>query len=262
MTLALAQSLIRNKGYNRDDVILSYQTWANGSPTGMGVNTRCLFKGIKTTKGFWSRHAKGLAGKLSGARAPLTDAKSNGSLMRCSPLALLKGYNAVDQDVNLTNPTDINIECSRLYIKALRLLHKGNSPESVYDKIKLLASELLQEVFEMIDAGTERSVLDMKGYVVHAFYCAMLSLVMIKDSFAHVIDHIINLGGDTDTNAAIAGALIGMYLGFDKMMAETVTMENYVIMTSVEPTDSECPTDALYTPDKIELIAKELVDIF
>ena len=45
-------------------------------------------------------------------------------------------------------------------------------------------------------------------------------------------------------------------------MAETVTMENYVIMTSVEPTDSECPTDALYTPDKIELIAKELVDIF
>ncbi len=49
MTLTLACSLIRNQGFNREDVILSYARWAQGSGTKKGCsfqgkNTRRLFK--------------------------------------------------------------------------------------------------------------------------------------------------------------------------------------------------------------------------
>ena len=59
--------------------------------------------------------------------------------MRCSPLSLLKGYDGIIQDVDLTNPTTVNQDCTALYVKALRLLQKGNDPFKVYEKIKDLA---------------------------------------------------------------------------------------------------------------------------
>jgi ADP-ribosyl-[dinitrogen reductase] hydrolase len=266
MTFALAQSLIRKKEYNQDDVILSYQHWANTTGTGMDVNIRSLFKGVETVRGFWGRHARGIEGILSGARSRLIDTKSNGSLMRCSPLSLLKGYDGIIQDVDLTNPTTVNQDCTALYVKALRLLQKGNDPFKVYEKIKDLASDPdVKQVFQTIDTGTKRDILEMKGYVVHSFYCAMLSLVMIGRSlrtFAKVIDYIIRLGGDTDTNAAIVGALIGSYMGFDKMMTEKITKENYDIMISMDPSKGGCPIDERYMPTRIKDIAEELVSIF
>ena len=52
MTLSLANSLVRNKCYHRDDVIVSYMNWANSNCPYMGTNTRELFKGVKTINGY------------------------------------------------------------------------------------------------------------------------------------------------------------------------------------------------------------------
>lgn len=281
MTLALAQSLVRMKRYDRDDVILSYQHWANTNATGMGVNTRSLFKNVKTVKGFESRYVKGMKGELSGAKSPLTDARSNGSLMRCSPLSLLEGYDAVIQDVNLTNPTVVNQDCAILYITTLRFLHQGHLPIPIYNTIKKMAqTPEAKEVFQQIDDFKTRDILVLKGYVIHSFYCAMLTLVTMGTSlgerrregvsngdhesstYAEMIDNIIRMGGDTDTNAAIAGAVIGSYYGFDKIMLEPITKENYDIIISMDPSEGDCPVDDRYMPARVEEVANALSEIF
>src|SRR5579871_3586909 len=83
MSLALARSLINNKGYKEDSVISEYLKWANSGIRYMGRNTRQLFKGIKTISTYQKRLSQATSGPAS------TWTQSNGSLMRCSSLAVL-----------------------------------------------------------------------------------------------------------------------------------------------------------------------------
>jgi ADP-ribosylglycohydrolase len=79
MTLALCHALISGSGYDADRVALAYMAWANDGTFAMGRNTRALFKGVTTLKGFQSRCCKNRT----------TACQSNGALMRCCPLVLL-----------------------------------------------------------------------------------------------------------------------------------------------------------------------------
>ena len=75
MTLTLANQIIKDKGYNRDNIILAYEKWAATGKM-MGKNTRALFKGVKTVKGYQNRYDKIFS-------APITEwTQSNGSLNR------------------------------------------------------------------------------------------------------------------------------------------------------------------------------------
>ena len=75
MSITLIQSIVKNKAYIEDDVILSYINWCNISNF-LGRNTRQLFKGIKTIKGYKNRYIK----------KDMSNNQSNGSLMRATPL--------------------------------------------------------------------------------------------------------------------------------------------------------------------------------
>ena len=55
MMLTLLRSLLRNSGFNEDDVILSYLRLANSQTPMLDINTQKLFKGIKTLKGYKNR---------------------------------------------------------------------------------------------------------------------------------------------------------------------------------------------------------------
>ena len=57
MTLTLANQIIKDKDYNRNNVILAYEEWAKNSKM-LGKNTRALFKGVKTVKGYEGRYNK------------------------------------------------------------------------------------------------------------------------------------------------------------------------------------------------------------
>lgn len=54
------------------------------------------------------------------------------------------------------------------------------------------------------------------GYVVHALETALWSF-LTTDSYIDCVLTAINLGGDTDTRAAIAGSLAGMYYGIESI---------------------------------------------
>jgi ADP-ribosyl-[dinitrogen reductase] hydrolase len=214
MTIQLLESLIESKGvYNVDNTILKYLEWANLGKTPMGKNTRALMKGVKTIKGFRNRQKK----------IDTTGVQSNGSLMRCVPLAFIgsEWRAASDEDVSLTNNNNVNRECSILYLSAMRFLISG-------EPLEIRCTQPV--IKKAIRSALNGEILDVsikKGWVVHALYVAFITLLQTK-SFEEGMDFIAEhfIKGDTDTIMAISGGLLGACYGFEKISAEKKTRVN------------------------------------
>lgn len=236
MTLYNMRSVIKNYGYKRDSIILAYQEWANTSKA-IGKNTRYLFKGVKTINGFEKRWKK----KFENSQEK-ENCQSNGALMRCSMLALLCDDNMLIQDVNLTNPNQICIDAELLYAECIRNTVIGKSTDEILDELinKDYCAPVLQ-VLEEICNGTKRDIKQKgKGWVLHTLYCALWAWYYY-DSFQEGIDYIIRLGGDTDTNGAVAGALLGAKLGFKHMCKEERTKQNIEIIRNTDLSQGDYP---------------------
>lgn len=221
MDLALLRQLLYDGVYNQDNVTMAYLRWANSGGWSIGKNTAELLRGVKTLKGYKGRVAKVLA-------LPINErSQSNGTLMRCAPLALLTDDNAVLLDVNITNPNPINQEVGLLYVQALREALAGVDAVTIYNNCKQRASApIIKELFASIDQQQVRNVADQKGWCVHAFWVAMVTLICFTD-YSEAMKWIITIkGSDTDTNACIAGALLGAVLGFEKLAEDPQTKEN------------------------------------
>lgn len=262
MTIALAQSIVNAGGkYSRDEAILQYIDWANSRPLGMGVNTRKLFGGIKSkgkraiatyekhrSKRFDPTHKDGISPK---------DAQSNGSLMRCAPLALSPGknYENVIADVDLTNPNDVNREAGVIYVKLLRELLFGGMKG-----IDPLGSAKQPQIIEAIQQARNKDLRDVmkigKGWVVHAFYCAVYCLLNFDD-YTEAINWVIRLGGDTDTNAAIAGSLMGAKIGYP-FLIDAKLEPNLLIMLQADTKDGNFPRPKKYTPAQFLPLSESL----
>nr|QBK91769.1 MAG: ADP-ribosylglycohydrolase [Pithovirus LCPAC304] len=251
MSIALARSIIQNGGvYSRSKAILQYIEWANSKPMGMGHNTRKLFTTIKfkaksAINTYEAHYAKRFNPALKDGISK-KDAQSNGSLMRCAALALSPGtnYKNVVDDVNLTNPNVINRECGVIYVKILRELLFG---ELGVDPLETAKQPKIQEAIRQAKNKEVRDVRSIgKGWVVHAFYCAVYCLLNFED-YASAIDWVIRLGGDTDTNAAIAGSLMGAKVGYP-MLTDPEVEPNLVLLLSADPDQGEYPRPEKYHP--------------
>ena len=60
----------------------------------------------------------------------------------------------------------------------------------------------------------------------------------------------------------VAGAIIGSCHGFNKMMEDSVTKENYDIVMAMDPSEGDFSVDDRYLPRQVEKVAKDLVSIF
>jgi len=243
MALCNLRSIIRNRGYNREDVILSYLRWAETSKA-MGKNTRALMKGVKTVNGYQSRW-----NKIFQNTDVATWTQSNGSLMRCSMLAFLPNYiDVIIMDCMITNPHVINIHCNLAYSIALRYTAMG------IDKKKIIETLTIQNEYLTIYPDVKEVILNAvsnrdfsrnlkavgKGWVLHALYCAFWGWYHFE-SYQEPIDIIIKQGGDTDTNAAITGALIGANLGYNKLLQEERTKFNINVVRNADFNQGENP---------------------
>lgn len=163
MSMSLLGSIYKNNGdYVREDVIKSYIEWANSGVKMIGINTRKLFKGIKTVKGYEKRHSKLSMEEIS---------QSNGSLMRAYPLALVEDDDVVKIDCSLSNPNPINEDCNMLYIKILKNILIGKSKKY---NIKLLQDfkgdvSITSAISQAINKEPRNINGSGKGWVLHAF---------------------------------------------------------------------------------------------
>nr|QBK93460.1 MAG: ADP-ribosylglycohydrolase [Pithovirus LCPAC404] len=245
LSLALCSTLIEHRCYNENAAILAYLQWANTKPQ-MGRNTRKLFAGIKTIRGYRNRWKKEFES------IPESEvSQSNGCLMRCSPLSVLDNWKeAVKLDCRISNPTSICIAACTVYVGSIRDLFNGSTVDEVLDNaIDQSESKEISSVLRDVKENKDRNVKGKtKGWILHAIYCAY-SALMLDTSFNKSINFVINKGGDTDTNAAIAGAMLGARYGFEKLISNGVTEENIRMILKCDTNDGNLgPRPIMYHP--------------
>lgn len=263
MSLALLRALLSNDmKFHRDTVLKNYMEWANSGAM-LGKNTRKLFKGVKTIKGYEKRFNDINEEEKSSMQ-------SNGSLMRCSPLALIVNYNDcmkdIEEDVYLTNPNKVNSNIGSIYVSFLRILLTGEGLEPINAFIDQYTFEdkldTIKEIKELfLDLSSDkRDVTDkkVKGWVCSAFYIAIKALQRF-DVFQDAMDFVIgeHPGSDTDTNGAIAGALLGAKLGYKVISQENRTKVNIERLNSYFSTSTRDRKYSLLDIDEIVKVVDE-----
>lgn len=212
MAIAVLESIIRNKGYDKDAALAGYQDWLQSGPFDCGHTI-----GSALRSGF-----------------PSDTSRSNGSMMRCSTIAAwgagVSGQVALDalyDDATVTHADPVAIYGTVLYGMAIRyaIMFSPNGRET-FDYVKSLATklEVPQTVMEYISRAEDARPCDQdegyqSGYCMVAFQHALHSLIS-GETFAESLTNTILTGGDTDTNAAIVGALLGSVVG-----AEAIPLE-------------------------------------
>ena len=162
----------------------------------------------------------------SGLRGePNPDSQANGALMRISPLGIFcwnldleSTSRFAQQDAALTHPHPVCLQANALFAMAISHLISGRrSPRDTYEDIKVWATEMKVEKTLMraiLDApdSVPADYVSLQGWVIIAFQNALWQLLNAPSFEEGVVDTVMR-GGDTDTNAAIAGALLGAAYG-------------------------------------------------
>ena len=141
----------------------------------------------------------------------------NGALMRIAPLAftnstLIKDIaREVSELTKITHAHDRCIATNVIYITYLRLILKGVDKVDAYKKVceKYKSFDILRgDLADNIDSDT----LSGRGFCVSTLNTAIWA-VLSSESYKECILKAINIGDDTDTTAAVAGALAGAVYG-------------------------------------------------
>ena len=198
MTIALAASLF-SCGSDPIDQITRYISWWQ---TGKySVNGHCFDIGTQTERAlrYYMDHQSFMHE---------SDRSGNGSLMRVSALSLfglqmpMNEFNRMVHDSVIT--THNNPEC---------ITYTTRYAHFVRDII--LDDTIVMDNIRTIVANEDVSSYEshVNGYIHGSYYLSLRGFVETS-SFMELMDHMITLGGDTDTNACIAGVLGGAHYGY------------------------------------------------
>lgn len=147
------------------------------------------------------------------------DAQGNGAMMRAAPHGVMAGdageaaENAW-REAALTHPSWEACASSALVAAIVTNLLEGTSPEEALEaSFALLESrdqpgKRVREVMRPLESYEH----DPGGWTVYTTRLALLCLLDAPD-FRSGVEDVVRLGGDADTNGAIAGALLGARFG-------------------------------------------------
>ena len=255
MSSALVSALLDGKGkYDQKRAVKKYVQWANSKPFGMGRNTRDLFLKVKRV----SEYRKRLEEKMAEPEYRWT--QSNGCLMRAAPLALAANpLEAARLDCEATNPHPICVNACVVYVGVLRtILASPRRDPKFHLHLKRVAfhlaekDEVRQTLESALNHGTLRDVGTQKGWVLHGLWCAFRALILVNMpgyALRNIVTWVVMQGGDTDTNAAIAGAMAGAWFGLEQIKAENAgaMRENLRTLIGANPAKGDYPRPYEYS---------------
>lgn len=208
MALMLARMLVEHNGYDAGEARDAYLSWLHSDPFDCG-NT--VYSGLRGS--------------------PNPDSQANGALMRISPLGIFGANHDLAtvsewarQDAALTHPHPVCLQANALFVMAIAdAIATGRSAKDLYAQIEKWAAAIEAEAPLMnAIAGAFKApppdYLHQQGWVLIALQNALWQLVHAPNPEEGVVDTVMR-GGDTDTNAAIAGALLGAVHGRDTIPA-------------------------------------------
>ena len=206
MALLLARSLVKQSMYHQTSVRESYLWWMTTEPFDCGAT---------------------IAGALRGTSNPTSQA--NGALMRVSPLGIFGAGRDLEDvaawaeaDAAITHPNPVCLQINSLFARAIALaVDQGLDPHAIYNRVLTWTADpsthpLVRTTVEKAAGAKPADFVSMQGWVIIAFQNALWQLLHAKDSEQAIIDTVMQ-GGDTDTNAAICGALLGAVHGLKRV---------------------------------------------
>lgn len=211
MALMLARMLAEQQRYDPKEARKAYVFWLDSRPFDCG-NTVYV----------------GLRGR------PNPQSQANGAMMRVSPLGIFgANYNLeqvaawAQQDAALTHPYPVCLQANSLFVMAIaHVISTGIGPQLLFSQIETWAREmkvadaLLNSITGAATAPPSDYILQ-QGWVLIAFRNALWQLLHASNLEDGVTDTVMR-GGDTDTNAAIAGALLGAVYGREAIPTQWV----------------------------------------
>ena len=148
--------------------------------------------------------------------------------MRISPLGIFGIRHSEDkveqwakQDAMLTHINPVCVQVNILFTCAVaKAVGEGFSAGEVFSYIETKAKDMKVEepLLNTIEISSKppSDYISQQGWVLVAFHNALYQLSHAKNTEKAIIDTI-SKGGDTDTNAAICGALLGAVNGISSI---------------------------------------------
>jgi ADP-ribosyl-[dinitrogen reductase] hydrolase len=221
LMLALLDSLLK-AGFDTTDQARRALAWLVGPAYMPGP----VFSIGGTTEGALVRIANGVDAELAGGAEESNN--GNGSLMRILPVALvgfeLEPATLVDQSCRSSSVTHRHprsqVTCALYTLVAAELL-RGQGDRALALQQALAKIESLVAGDQAFELQLIRSYEGRSGdfYVVDTFWSAWDAFVGC-DSYRETVTRAIAYGNDTDTTAAVAGGLAGIYWGVDRIPRE------------------------------------------
>jgi ADP-ribosylglycohydrolase len=291
----LTEEQKKNIQIDAEKLAVEYMTWCNSSTSAVGKNTRELFGGVKTLKGYNSHFTKKFGFEPSYNEEqefqsePAENQLSNGSLMRCFSLALLPDNSLIYRDIYLTNPSSIVEEMEKDYVSSLRKALQGESAEDIltfFLRKKKSRSTEYQSVINDIKNGEKRTltnkkskntIVEGKGSAMSFIYAVIWSLFYLVNGYkinskkktyknVNIFDIYQSLiedfpGSDTDTNCTGAGALIGTILGYKTMSKDEDYIYNCDLIFDIEQ-ETDRPRDNTFHPSRLYFLLPSLLEMY
>jgi ADP-ribosyl-[dinitrogen reductase] hydrolase len=231
LTLATCEAIIDSKGVSAESIANKMLEWYNKRKlSGLGSST------LKALRDLQAGAHWGLSGR-SGEYAA-----GNGAAMRIAPLAFfvdIETEKTLIRDVcNITHKND------EAYAGCLSILHAIHSiiadrwgpGESLLDLIipqipdTSVRDNLLKlkenPSFSISDAAR---LIGTSGHVIASVPFSIFAAQKIKErNFEDIISEIILCGGDTDTNASLAGQIMGTFIGLPGFSAQALATFNKI----------------------------------
>jgi ADP-ribosylglycohydrolase/fructose-1,6-bisphosphatase/inositol monophosphatase family enzyme len=236
MALALARTIVARKNFEPDSVLEAYREWMTSRPMDIGSTTERGLLGLHTT-----------------------ESESNGSLMRVSPIGVwaagdpARAARAARADSALTHKNPVCVEACAAFAAAIAVGVAGGGREAMRGAALANSSAGAREAIER--ASPPEDFFSRMGWVLVALQNAFFHLA--KSDFEESLVATVAAGGDTDTNAAICGALLGAALGRQAIPSRWILP--VLACRSTVDAGAPRPRPATYWPDDILELAEALL---
>jgi ADP-ribosylglycohydrolase len=241
MALALARVMVTRGEYNASAVWDAYVRWHDSDPFDCGNTIAAAVAGVKNQT-----------------------SQANGSMMRVCPIGIAGVQSSVENaswwarlDAGLTHPHPVCLNANAIFASAITVAIANDvSAEELFAFVA--ESEAEPSVAAVIGRARSEPPVDyitQQGWVLIALQNALWQLLHAQ-SFETAIINTVARGGDTDTNAAICGALLGGLYGIDAIPKRWVDTVLSCRPEAGKP-GVHCPRPQEYWPiDALELASK------
>jgi ADP-ribosylglycohydrolase len=257
LALDLARTLVSQTSWSSEAVAAAYAGWYASRPFDIGGTTRQAL----------SAAAAAAQDKAGAARkAASRESQANGALMRCAPIGVwardaAEAAAAARQDAALTHPHPICQAASAAFVAAIATGIGGGDREAMLTAAEAAMPEPdaapLRAALSRARAGEgPADFMSQQGWVLIAFENAFRHLA-IGTAIEDALIETVGAGGDTDTNGAICGALLGATAGRRSLPARWI-----LPVLACRPTpelQALQSRPARYWPDDLTAIAEALV---